>query len=138
MQRRLGLVLLLAIALALPILSEAQTTCTPQITLKTSVKLAWDAPTSEPTGITLTGYVIDKQIDSGAWAQWQSVGPTILTVTDSTLQIGHTYFYRVYALSKDSLANVASSPYATMSTTAPPCVTVIGVAPPTNLTATPQ
>lgn len=118
-------------------MTSAQT-CTPITILGKTLVLAWDAAPSQPAGVTLTGYLLERQVDTGAWTAFPALGATVLTYTDATLQAGHTYYYRVSATGKDASGVSGQSGYATMSTTAPPCAAVAIVTAPANLRATPQ
>jgi hypothetical protein len=126
-------------ALLLPRLLVAQDACTPTPTLKTSVVLAWTAPV-QPAGVTTTGYVVDRRVDSGLWAPFSTTSITVLTVTDTGLTPGHSYYYRVSDVARAADGSTGQSGYATNAPAPalPPCVAVQVVNAPTNPTATPQ
>ncbi|PYS46387.1 MAG: hypothetical protein DMG13_30050, partial [Acidobacteria bacterium] len=68
------------------------------VTLAPSATLAWDPSTSSG----LAGYNIYRSEQSGVYgARLNGALLTSTTVTDSTLQSGHTYFYVVTAVATD-------------------------------------
>ena len=58
-----------------------------------AIKLGWDAPTS---GGTPTGYRIDRSGDNGTWFTHEPTH-TGTSYTDTGLEAGSTWFYRVFA-----------------------------------------
>ena len=58
-----------------------------------AIKLSWDAPTS---GDTPTGYRIDRSKDNGTWFTHEPM-LTGTSYTDTGLEAGSTWFYRVFA-----------------------------------------
>ena len=118
----------------------AQSTCVPQVTTKTSLVLAWDVPV-QPPNVILTGYIFERQMDSEPWMELPPPSIFENTAPDSGLQVWHSYFYRLRFTGM--VGGIAStSSFGTMSTTNPPCVTVVEPFPPLdvpqNLQAIPQ
>ena len=58
-----------------------------------AIKLGWDAPTSDGTP---TGYRIDRSEDNGTWFTHEPM-LTDTSYTDTGLEAGSTWFYRVFA-----------------------------------------
>lgn len=133
--------LLVVCILAVPFVGLAQSVvCVPTTTLKTTVSLTW-APRLQDAGVTLTGYILERQTDSGPWvALTPPPALTQVTATDTGLVPGHTYSYRLSLmgrLTNDTTGIPIASGYATYGTPAP-CVSVTVVNAPASFTATPQ
>src|SRR2546430_743154 len=58
----------------------------------TNVVLNWTAATI--TGSTITNYLLYRNVDGGAFSLFQTLG-NVLTYTDTTTAVGHTYGYNV-------------------------------------------
>lgn len=70
-------------------------------TTETEISLAWDDISSDEDG-----YKIERSLDGSAWEMVGQVDKNVLTYTDTTLNCGTTYYYRIYAYSADG-----NSPY---------------------------
>ena len=118
----------------------AQSACVPQVITQTSLVVTWDV-LPQPLGVILTGYILERQMDSEPWIELPSPSIFENTAPDSGLQVWHSYFYRLRFTGM--VGGIAStSSFGTMSTTNPPCVTVVESFPPLdvpqNLQAIPQ
>src|SRR5205823_7636848 len=58
----------------------------------TNAVLNWTAATI--TGSTITNYLLYRNVDAGAFSLFQTLG-NVLTYTDTTTTVGHTYGYKV-------------------------------------------
>ena len=72
----------------------AQSACVPQVITKTSLMLTWDVPT-QPNGVILTGYILERQMDSEPWLELPPPSIFENMALDSGLQVWHSYFYRL-------------------------------------------
>lgn len=129
--------LLVACVVALPFAAIAQAvTCVPVTTLSTTVTLAW-TPRTQPLGVTVTAYVLERQTDTGPWVALTPPSLTQVTATDTGLVAMHTYTYRLSLKGIIPGGILATSGYAEYGTP-PPCVSITVVNAPAGLTATPQ
>ena len=126
----------LTIIFALSNFAFSQEACVPTTTLKTSVTLAWNPPV-QPVGVTTTGYILDKRVDSGSWSTLNTYSSVTRSAQDSSLVPGHTYYYRLSDTAVAGDGSTGQSGYANNGVP-PPCVAVQVVVPPSNLIATPQ
>ena len=115
--------------------AQAQSSCTPTETAVNRVQLFWDAPQPPPKPGLLTGYVLERQKDAGAWQEYRRLDASTLTFTDLNLDPG-TYVYRLYAIGKEGAVEVKSV-YAKHGAPAP-CVTVTVLPAPGNFRAVAQ
>lgn len=82
------------------------------IDISNNVKISWvDNSTNEQS------FVIERKIDTGNWIQIGSVPANIITYTDTMVNTGVTYFYRVY--SSNSAGNSIDYSNVLSITTAP-------------------
>jgi hypothetical protein len=125
------LVLMLGLCLGLLLPVQAQDTCVPTVTEKTSYTVAWDAPTSQASGVTLTGYLLERKVNEGPWIAFPLMSATTLSLRETDIAPG-TYAYQVRAQGKLADDTVLLSPYAKHGSP-PPCVTIVVVSPPSNL-----
>ena len=114
----------------------AQPACTPTPTLKTSVTLAWTSPV-QPAGVTTTAMQLYQAIDGGTFARVQSLAATATTTTIIGLSVGHSYAWALNDTATMADGSTGTSDWGTNGTP-PPCVSLIVLGTPTNLTATPQ
>ena len=119
----------------------AQSACMPQVTTETSLVVTWDVP-AQPLGVILTGYILERQMDSNQWMELPPPSIFENTAPDSGLQVWHSYFYRLRFTGTLADGSSSTSDFGTMSITNPPCVTVVEPPPPLdvpqNLQAIPQ
>ena len=110
-------------------IATAQLACVPQVWPTTSLTLAWDSPTPTP-GATLTGWVLERQRGENAWMELPAPSIFENATSDSDLQAGETYFYRIRVTGVLADGSLYTSGFGTESVTDPPCVTVVEPHPP--------
>ncbi len=97
----------------------------------TQINLSWGSPPSNG-GPTISGYKIDYQIDSGNFTNIiANSGSSFTAYSQTGLQVGHTYTYRVFAINSIGTSNSSN----TVTTTLTQVITVPG---PPTLSANPS
>lgn len=124
----------LLLSLATVALAQAPVVCVPTRMPDTSLTLSWTKPVVSP-GLTLTGYRVDRQTDTGPWAPLRTMPVTALSTTDEGLLPGHRYNYAVFAVYTNAEAQIVTSLVGTHATdgTFPPCVEVLAPLPVPNV-----
>jgi hypothetical protein len=112
----------------------AQEACVPQVTTKQHVTLSWVAPAP---GLPVHEYQLEQQTDGGAWTSLPAPVASATTQRVSGLLPEHTYGWRLRAVYREPDGGLTVSAYAPPGPR-PPCVRVIGAAPPTEFSATPD
>jgi len=121
-----------ASALPLPVTVATPTDLTAEAVSSSEIDLTWT-----DNSMNETAYSIERRTGSGSFAQIDTVSPDTETYSDTGLEDGTTYYYRVRGLGNDaqihtsSYSNVAN---ATTDTIIPPLP--IWLTAPTDLTAT--
>jgi hypothetical protein len=130
--RWIPLVLLGLLGSVLPAFS--QEACVPQKTTKQSVKLGWTAPAP---GLPVHEYRLEQQVDGGNWIPLAAPAASATEQRVTGLVVGKTYVWRLASVHHEPDGSLVVSTYATHGVP-PPCLSVVVVAAPTNLTATPE
>lgn len=109
-----------------------------------SATITWSAAASQPTGVVISGYNVYRSTTSGTYGvtPLASTSSTTLTLTDSTVSAGTTYFYVVRSVrppcttcspaETNPVESVNSNEVSAVIPAAPPTAPN----PPTNLKAT--
>ena len=76
-----------------------------------AAKLDWTAPSNSGSHA-ISGYKIERQINSGGWQLATETSTTITSITDTNLVVGNVYEYRVFAI---TAAGTSANPTNTSS-----------------------
>jgi titin len=81
----------------------------------TQINLSWEAPPSNG-GPVISGYKIDYKTDSGNFTNIiANSGSSFTAYSDTGLQVGHTYTYRVFAINSIGISNSSNTSTITLT-----------------------
>lgn len=115
-------VLLLVVSLTLPSWVSAQSNCVPSTITTTVQTVSWD-PVVIPTGQTLQRQILERIGPGDSWRVIAEVPVGIVEFTDTGLEHGYRYTWRLTLEWRMGDGTLRTSPLATYGTPQP-CVTV--------------